>query len=214
VCDLGNLCTTSTVTITVTNTPPTIANETFNTSKGAVKTIDVLPLISDAENNISLSTLEIIGNTMSGALATISTKSSSEVNIVLDYTGLSFSGTDEIRLKVCDATMACTEKVITILVEDNSSVEIYNAVAPNSSGDNRFMRILNLPPQNKVQIFNRWGDEVFSVSGYDNGNAGKRFEGRNVAGNSLTSGTYFYKIEYFDSSKGLKTVTGYLSLKQ
>jgi hypothetical protein len=214
VCDVGNLCTTSSITITVTNTPPTIADESFTTSKGSIKTIDVLPLISDAENNISLSTIEIVGSTTSGAVATITTKSSAEVNILVDYTGLSFSGADEIRLKVCDATMACTEKLITILVEDNSSVEIYNAVAPSSSGDNKFMRVLNLPTQNKVQVFNRWGDEVFSVNGYDNENAGKRFEGRNNAGNSLTSGTYFYKIEYFDSAKGLKTLTGYLSLKQ
>jgi type IX secretion system PorP/SprF family membrane protein len=174
VCDLGNLCSASSITITVTNTPPIIADKTFNTSEGSIKTIDVLPLISDAENNISLSTIEIVGNVLSGAKTTIETKSSSEINIVLDYTGLSFSGADEIRLKVCDATMACTEKAITILVEGNSSVEVYNAVAPNSSGDNRFMRIINLPTQNKVQIFNRWGDEVFSVlinpaySGFNN----------------------------------------------
>jgi gliding motility-associated-like protein len=214
VCDLGNLCSPSSITITVTNTPPIIADKTFNTSEGSIKTIDVLPLISDAENNISLSTIEIVGNAVSGAKTKIETKSSSEINIVLDYTGLSFSGADEIRLKVCDATMACTEKAITILVEGNRSVEIYNAIAPNSSGDNRFMRIINLPTQNKIQIFNRWGDEVFSVNGYDNENAGKRFEGRNNAGNPLTSGTYFYKIEYFDSSKGSMTLTGYLSLKQ
>jgi gliding motility-associated-like protein len=214
VCDLGNLCSTSLITITVTNTPPIIAGESFSTSKGSIKTIDVLPLISDAENNIALSTFEIISKAISGAKATIASKSSSDVSIVLDYTGLSFSGTDEIRLKICDATMACTEKAITIFVEENSSVEIYNAVAPNSSGDNKFMRILNLPAQNKVQVYNRWGDEVFSTVGYDNENTGKRFDGKNNAGNSLTSGTYFYKIEYFDSLTGSKILTGYLSLKQ
>jgi hypothetical protein len=63
-----------------------------------------------------------------------------------------------------------------------------------------------------VTIFNRWGDVVYDVDGYDN-NAVK-FEGFGTSGNALASATYFYKIEYLDPSGSLKTLTGYLSLKQ
>lgn len=88
---------------------------------------------------------------------------------------------------------------------------VYNAVAPNSSGDNKFMRILNLPEGNKVSIFNRWGDKVFETENYDHNMPGKRFEGLNNNGNVLPTGTYFYKIEFTDGSA---TRTGYLALIQ
>ena len=71
---------------------------------------------------------------------------------------------------------------------------------------------MNVPSSNKVTIFNRWGDKVFEVENYDNEVSGKRFEGINLSGNALPSGTYFYKIEF--TEPGRKMMSGYLTLKQ
>jgi gliding motility-associated-like protein len=112
-------------------------------------------------------------------------------------------------------TGACTDEVIAVNVigPRPEDIEVFNAVAPNGSGDNKWMRITNLPSsENKVTIFNRWGDVVFETTGYSNDDPGKRFEGRNGNGNELPSGTYFYKVEFSDPS--FRMMTGYLTLKQ
>ncbi len=62
---------------------------------------------------------------------------------------------------------------------------------------------------NKVTIYNRWGDEVFSVSNYNNDT--HAFRGQNNKGNDLPSGTYFYKIEF---NANRKMMTGYVTLRR
>jgi gliding motility-associated-like protein len=92
--------------------------------------------------------------------------------------------------------------------EPGAGITVYNAVSPGVSTDlNDFMRINGLPPDNKVSIFNRWGDKVFEVSGYDN--VDKRFEGKNDNGKDLPAGTYYYLIELKD-----RKINGYLSLRR
>lgn len=92
---------------------------------------------------------------------------------------------------------------------------MYNAISANDDDKNRILRIANIElyPKNKVSIFNRWGDKVFEVAGYDNNNDQKRFTGNsNVGGNSaLSAGTYFYNI---DKGDGSPVVNGFLSLKR
>jgi gliding motility-associated-like protein len=130
---------------------------------------------------------------------------------------VNFTGSDQVTIEVCDDLGECAQNVITIQVDNVSEgVKVYNAVAPNSTGDNLFMRIHNLPEGNKVSIYNRWGDKVFEVQNYDNSLPGKRFEGKNNNGNPLPSGTYFYRIEIPDGSNlnGPELITGYLALKQ
>jgi gliding motility-associated-like protein len=63
---------------------------------------------------------------------------------------------------------------------------------------------------NKVTIFNRWGDLVFTVNNYNN--TTNVFSGKNSNGNELPSGTYFYRIEYTAGNR--PSETGYLSLKR
>ena len=63
--------------------------------------------------------------------------------------------------------------------------------------------------ENTVSVFNRWGDEVFTTTNYNN--SGRVFKGLNKNGDELPTGTYFYKIEF---ASGRKSQTGYLSLKR
>lgn len=92
-------------------------------------------------------------------------------------------------------------------------LNVYNGFSPNKDDlVNSFFEIGNIEsiyPENKVTIFNRWGDIVFDVTDYDNTQSSKRFEGVSNNGKDLPSGTYYYKIE----TKS-KTFTGYLSLKR
>jgi len=119
------------------------------------------------------------------------------------------------QVRDIDFTLTTVSVVSLNIVSGSAATEItiYNAISPNTDDtQNAFFLIENIEtvsPENKVTIYNRWGDIVYEVSDYDNTNAGKRFVGTSDKGKELPSGTYFYKIETSD-----KTFTGYLSLKR
>jgi gliding motility-associated-like protein len=97
-------------------------------------------------------------------------------------------------------------------------VEAANAFSPNNDGINEVWIINGIEeyPQNKVQIFNRWGDLVFEMQNYDNtlnffdGSANKL---NAVGANKLPEGTYFFKIAIQGPHK-LKKPEGFLILKR
>lgn len=103
--------------------------------------------------------------------------------------------------------------IVAIDIVPGDEITIYNAISPNKDDDaNAYFRIAaieSVSPKNTVTIYNRWGDVVFEVSGYNNSDASKRFEGISDNGKDLPTGIYFYKIEITG-----KTLTGYLSLKR
>jgi gliding motility-associated-like protein len=188
------------------NSPPVIAPTEGNTIVGGTITVSLTPLLSDPDNNLDLTTLKIITPPISGASATI-------VNgeLLINYGNISFTGVDQIGVEVCDLAGSCTTRTITINVTAGD-LEYFNAVSPNGDGRNDTFHIENIDQlpdtqQNKVTIFNRWGDVVFEIGNYDNVN--RVFSGKSNNGNELPSGIYFYKIEY----RSGRPVTGYLSLK-
>ncbi len=182
--------------------PVIIPQDVMVKPDGAVR-LNLLDFISDPDNNLDPTSFEIVQLPASGASAQIEQNS----DLLIRYQNISFRGSDQLTIKACDLLQACSENVITLIIED---IIIHNAVAPNSSGDNKFMRIFNLPKGNRVSIFNRWGDLIFKVDEYDNDTPGKRFEGNNLEGKGLPTGTYFYAIEF---ESGDKPLTGYLALK-
>lgn len=64
----------------------------------------------------------------------------------------------------------------------------YNGFSPDGDGKNDQWNIKNIElyPDNKLSIFNRWGDEVYNAKGYTNATA---WDGANVQ-----SGTYYYVL--------------------
>ncbi|MFD2826944.1 gliding motility-associated C-terminal domain-containing protein, partial [Leeuwenhoekiella polynyae] len=91
----------------------------------------------------------------------------------------------------------------------DEDIIVYNVMTPNGDGLNDIFMIQNIDryPDNKVQIFNRWGVEVYSTEGYsiDNGNVFSGFsDGRATVrrGERLPTGTYYYVIEYADPDTG------------
>jgi gliding motility-associated-like protein len=102
------------------------------------------------------------------------------------------------------------ESVVTLATSaGEGTVTVFNGVSPDGDGLNDYWHIENIDKlpdahPNKVTIFNRWGDTLWSAKNYDNVT--------NVfTGGDLPAGTYFYKIEF---ASGRKTQTGFLSLKR
>jgi gliding motility-associated-like protein len=72
---------------------------------------------------------------------------------------------------------------------------IYSGITPNEDGKNDTWiidRILDFP-SNKVFIFNRWGEEVWRGTDYDNNLI--VWKGQDKGGRDLPDGTYFYYIK-------------------
>ncbi|MBL7845599.1 MAG: gliding motility-associated C-terminal domain-containing protein, partial [Cyclobacteriaceae bacterium] len=191
------------------NQPPVIISALTGLYIEGVVRIDLTPLLSDPDDNLDLGSLRVL-NTQTTAGATASINSSNE--LILDYGGILFTGIDRISIEVCDLLGACTQQQLTINVEGD--IIVRTGFSPNGDDRNDFFQIdyINLfsdTQQNKVTIYNRWGDVVFEISNYDNQT--RVFTGLNKNGNELPSGTYFYKLEF---KSGRPAKTGYLSLRK
>lgn len=79
-------------------------------------------------------------------------------------------------------------------INSNCDVIVYNGFTPNGDGVNDNFVIDNIDkyPNNKVQIFNRWGNKIYNTVNYNN--ISNRWDGRTNNGQAVTSGTYFYII--------------------
>jgi len=186
------------------NSAPVINNTTLITTIGNTVSIDLSTLISDADNNLVLSSLIIVQQPTSGVQASLN-----GTILQINYAGNSFTGIDVITIRVCDVFGECTTQQLQINVI--GEIEIFNAVSHNNDGKNDFFKIQNidlLEPENTVTIYNRWGSKVFETENYSEINA---FRGLSNNGNELPSGTYFYKILLKSTGK---TETGYLVLKK
>lgn len=94
--------------------------------------------------------------------------------------------------------------------EESPSLKVFNLVTPNGDGMHDYLKIENIEfyPDNELSIFNRWGDQLFSINGYDN--VDSVFKGISSKTNSLLSdGTYYYVIE---DGKG-KKYSGFFVLR-
>ncbi|MHB1179556.1 MAG: Ig-like domain-containing protein, partial [Daejeonella sp.] len=107
---------------------------------------------------------------------------------------------------------------------DNVAILPDPLMSPNGDGNgNEFFTIKNIESfqDNEVLIFNRWGNELFAVKNYNNGdNAFKGYANKGLLVNSelpLTDGVYFYIINTYNLAGGkrMKQVNkGYLILKR
>ncbi|MBS1544460.1 MAG: VCBS repeat-containing protein [Bacteroidetes bacterium] len=115
-----------------------------------------------------------------------------------------------LQFTVTDGETASNQ--VSSTVEIIGEIEVFNGVSANGDDLNAFFKIKNietLEPNNKVTIYNRWGDRVFSMENYDNKT--RIFNGTSDKGSELPSGVYYYKIEFFS---GRDELSGYLTLKR
>lgn len=91
--------------------------------------------------------------------------------------------------------------------EGACKVIIHNGVSANGDGHNDFFHIEHIEDyaNNTVNIYNRWGAEVWEGTGYDNITV--VWKGEDKKGNTLAAGTYFFVVVI----DGTKT-TGWVEL--
>jgi gliding motility-associated-like protein len=88
---------------------------------------------------------------------------------------------------------------------------IYNTISPNNDGYNDTWQIDGIEhfPENKVRIFNEWGQVVYQVEGYNNSD--KVWKGSTLNSERLLpDGTYYYCIDIKDQS----SKKGFVMLKR
>ncbi|WP_299795776.1 gliding motility-associated C-terminal domain-containing protein [uncultured Maribacter sp.] len=168
-------------------------------------------LISDCdEDGLTLSEEEAIGTDANNA--------DTDGDTILDGQEVE-DGTDP--LDPCDSIggvpsldAGCNAEVV------ETGISVFNEViTPDNDGVNDFFRIENIEsfPNNKVQIYNRWGVIVYEMIGYDN--VTNTFQGvsngrATISEDSeLPVGVYFYVIKYENDGDNLDKA-GYLYINR
>ena len=110
----------------------------------------------------------------------------------------------------------CTQQSFT--TETRPLAESEYGFSPNGDGINDFWEINGIEnsPQNVVNIYNRWGDLVFTISNYNNQSNVFRGEANKltkIGAGTLPSGTYFFDIQ-ITGTHNLKKLKGFLVLKR
>ena len=103
-----------------------------------------------------------------------------------------FSGTDAFTFEVCNTNtpVQCAQATVTIIVPP--PLQVYGGFSPDNDGTNDVWNIRGITnyPNNHVRVFNRWGNVVFEVAGYNNEDRAWKSESIEVP-----DGTYFYLID-------------------
>ncbi|MEM6963437.1 MAG: gliding motility-associated C-terminal domain-containing protein [Bacteroidota bacterium] len=112
---------------------------------------------------------------------------------------------DSFNYVICNAS-ECDTALVTISVLCQGSLEFTNGFSPNGDEVNQFFTIKGAEdfPNNSLQVFNRWGNQVYKANGYQND-----WDGR-WQGLTLQNGTYFY---VFNDGVG-NTFSGYVLIQQ
>ncbi len=90
-------------------------------------------------------------------------------------------------------------------------IKPFKGFTPDGNGNNDFFYIEGIEqfPNNPVQIYNRWGNKLFEVKGYNNNDKAWRGDaqfGIRLGNENIPDGTYFYLIDLGDGSK---PITGF-----
>ena len=99
-------------------------------------------------------------------------------------------------LTVTDNNGCVVIETITLSSPGPSDPIMPEGISPNTDGKNEIFIIKNIEyfPENTLYIYNRWGEELLALSGYDNTTV--KWEGLNKNGNELPEGTYFAILVY------------------
>jgi len=118
-----------------------------------------------------------------------------------------FIGVDSFSYEICSQTCddVCSMATVFIAVNGSLICDVPNIITPNNDGYNDVLFIPCLSgtayPNSTLMILNRWGDEVYNASPYNNDWNGT------YNGSPLPEGTYFYILDLGDGSGAM---TGYV----
>ncbi|MFM9074388.1 MAG: tandem-95 repeat protein, partial [Bacteroidota bacterium] len=213
VCDNANpkLCSEITVQVIVTpvNDPPVARNDELTVKSYELsETINLLANDSDIDGDQLQVNLTPVLGPFHAKDFTISAGGAFQYRSALGYIGL-----DSVKFKICDkgTPSLCDEATVFIEVTP-APFRIFEGLSPNDDGFNDYWRINGIEafPDNRVRVFDRYGNLVYDAIGYDN--AGVQWRGQaNVGiGGTLPDATYFYIVDIND---GNGPYSGYVVLK-
>lgn len=115
-----------------------------------------------------------------------------------------YSGTDAFTYRVQDGNGKWTNvATVTITIP---GLFIPNVITPNGDTKNDTFEIIGLQSYTsaEVLIYNRWGNEVYRNSKYDN----------TFNGEGLNEGTYYYLVKLTNVNGGVETYQGWIFIKR
>ncbi len=183
-------------------------------------TVNVSPMITYTDNyttphntpvsfNISKDAVEQANGKVSVTLNPAHGKIVVNADNTITYTpDMGFTGEDKISYEVCvNGNCSIHNVLITVLPEE--ALKIYNLVTPNGDGLNDYLHIEGIEkyPNNKFEVFNRWGDKIKVITNYNNGS--NRWDGTNKENTKVPDGTYWYKLEI----SGQKTIIDWVLIR-
>jgi gliding motility-associated-like protein len=219
---------------TITNTNPLTVPNTVTGTAG-IYTVNVIAGIgtctNTASNNFTVNALPIVSlvnpmvseceNTtaqldVSGPNATYTynwtngTTTSTGVNLTVNPLTQATAG--NYTVTVTDQN-GCQNRTIGTIDAQLCETFVPEIFTPNGDGKNDGFVIKNIEnyPNNKLKIFNRWGNKVYEKDGYLNEFEGFANTGDQVGKSKLPSGTYYVILEYGDNKT--ETYNGYLLLQ-
>ncbi|MFV8366879.1 gliding motility-associated C-terminal domain-containing protein, partial [Flavobacterium sp. XS1P27] len=190
-----------------------------NTPLSNVTVTDVLPGLILTGNSIPLLP---VGETNNTAYQGVYRLTQADINLGSVTNQAKVTGVTPLGVIISDLSddSSALNDRPTVLGIQGCVIEVFNAVAPNGSGDNKVFRIRGLEcySDNTVEIYNRWGVLVFERAGYNNDDRAFRgiSEGRVTINQSeeLPEGTYYYILRYKDSAATSFEKAGYLYINR
>ena len=115
-------------------------------------------------------------------------------------------------MDVSNGICGTTSDTVVVTIEDCTTFVVPDAFSPNGDGVNDVYEISNIQfyPNNKFQVFNRWGDLVYEANPYVNEWDGRSSKGFNTD-QGLPEGTYYYILDLGDGSEVLN---GFIYLRR
>ncbi|MFN5461019.1 MAG: gliding motility-associated C-terminal domain-containing protein, partial [Bacteroidota bacterium] len=211
VCDNGTptQCDTILIPVIVTpvNDPPTLDGNNGTTPQGTP--ITVCSTVTDVESG-TVFTASICGTTNGNATVTVN-----GTQVCVTYTPTpDFTGNVQICVEACDngTPVLCDTAIFNITVTPKDEFFVPEGISPNgdNKNDNFVVKGLEKYPNNKILIFNRWGDKVYDAAPYNNDWNGVNKYGLKIGGEELPTGTYFYIIDL--GVDGKDVIKGYIYL--
>ena len=205
-CDtLGNCDTASVLFDVVSNAGPNTVSDMASLKEGDDTNIEVAVLSNDVDiDGLNFNTFKITTQPNYGVAIRDNVLGTISVHFGDD---LDYRLSDTIVYEICDSLCICSEDTLKIDFITNDSLIIYDGFSPNGDGINDVWELENIEilyPENKVQLFNRWGDLVFEVENYDNINSvwkGEVNQGIVIDNGMLPDGIYYYIIRLMDVNK-------------
>ncbi len=131
------------------------------------------------------------------------------------------SGTNPVLTNINDGTyivdatdsVGCVRSITVPVVCNLPTIVITQLITPNGDGKNDTWIIQGLGnfPNLKVNVYNRWGNEVYNSAPYNNDWDGKSNSTISLGNDYLPAGTYFYVVDVYGDGSDVKS--GYLEFQ-